>query len=277
MKTSLKSLSNEIKLVIFLRNMIIITYLTIVTLLGSSELSAEQISNLKEAKPVYIKILKFCGATQTRIYEDFDILIIETKGVDLSCFNKKLSLHVSAKGNSSGKFIENKIATGILDNSQAKIITYLSLFAERGGEVRFPSQENIILDKTFFYFILGDRLGISTRLIKKNIFHIVVDGSNYDQNYLFNNKDNSLINLGSGKIEFEQNKITKYWVKGYLTENGGAFWFNVKLDYQGRYIELFNVKKFSECYIYNKFGNMSDEFQVIFKKQKLKKLCVHHN
>jgi hypothetical protein len=92
MKTSLKSLSNETKLVIFLRKMITITYLTIITLLGSSELSAEQISNLKEAKPVYIKALKFCGANQTRIYEDFDILIIETKEVDLSCFNKKLFL-----------------------------------------------------------------------------------------------------------------------------------------------------------------------------------------
>jgi hypothetical protein len=50
MKTSLKSLSNETKLVIFLRKMITITYLTIVTLLGSSELSAEEISNLQEAE-----------------------------------------------------------------------------------------------------------------------------------------------------------------------------------------------------------------------------------
>jgi hypothetical protein len=131
MKTSLKSLSNETKLVIFLRKMITITYLTIITLLGSSELSAEQISNLKEAKPVYIKVLKFCGANQTRIYDDFDILIIETKEVDLSCFNKNLSLHVSAKDNSSGKIIENKIATGILDNSQVNIITYLSFICRK--------------------------------------------------------------------------------------------------------------------------------------------------
>ena len=69
-----------------------------------------------------------------------------------------------------------------LNNSKVKLITYLSLFAERGGERRVPSHENIIVDKDTFYFVLGNWSGVSTKLVKNNIFQIIIDGSHYDQN-----------------------------------------------------------------------------------------------
>ena len=77
-------------------------------------------------------------------------------------------------------------------------------------------------------------------------------------------------------MEFERDKITKTSVKGYLAKNGGAFWFNVNLDYHGRYLELFDVNKFAAYYPYKRFANMSEQFRAAFKRQKLRKLCVWH-
>ena len=255
---------------------LILTLLTFTVLLRGAEVSAGEIRNLEEAKPAYENILKLCGATALRFHKDFGILIIITRKIDLSCFHKRLSVHVSARTALAGKIVDSQIVRGAWDNSKVKLITYLSLFAERGGERRVPSHENIIVDKDTFYFVLGNWSGVSTKLVKNNIFHIIIDGSHYDQNYLFNNKDNSLLNLGSGKVKFERDKITKTSVKGYLAKNGGAFWINVNLDYHGRYLELFDVNKFAACYPYKRFANMSEQFRAAFKRQKLRKLCVWH-
>lgn len=251
-------------------------FLTIALIFGCPEANAKEIRNLEEAKPVYEEILKLCGATTLRFHKDFGILIIIARKIDLSCFHKRLSVHVSARTALAGKIVGSQIVRGAWDNSKVKLITYLSLFAERGGEVRVPSHENIIVDKNIFYFVLGNWSGVSTKLVKNNIFHVIIDGSHYDQNYLFNNKDNSLQNLGSGKVEFERDKIIKTSVKGYLDKNGGAFWFNVKIDYRGKYLELFDVNKFTACYPFKRFSHMSEQFRTSFKRQKIRKLCVWH-
>ena len=140
---------------------LILTLLTFTVLLRSAEVSAGEIRNLEEAKPAYENILKLCGATALRFHKDFGILIIITRKIDLSCFHKRLSVHVSARTALAGKIVDSQIVRGAWDNSKVKLITYLSLFAERGGERRVPSHENIIVDKDTFYFVLGNWLAKS--------------------------------------------------------------------------------------------------------------------
>jgi len=260
-----------------MKNLVVSICSIISIFIGVKTLYGKEIANLNDARPVYVNILKHCGATQLRFLKDFGILIIATEKVDLNCFHKKLSSHPSARGNSVGQIINSKIISSAWDNSKAKLITYHSLFAEKGGEVKTPSPENIIIDKSLYYFVLGNRLGVATKLIKNNRFHILVEGSQYDQNYLFNTRNTTLVNLGSGKVKFNKRRIIKYSVKGYLAGNGGAFWFNAELNYQGKIIALFDIQKYTECYPYSKFKNMSEQFRIAFRKQNLKKLCVKQN
>ena len=235
---------------------------------------AGEINNLEDAQPVYSNILRNCGATHLRLHKDLDILIIGTRGVDLNCFYEKLSSHDAAKTDLVGRVVDSLLIQSNFDNSKVKLVTYRSLFAEKGGEIRIPSNENIIIDKDNLHFVLSNQLGVSTKLIKKNMFLVIVDGSHYDQNYLFNYTNASLVNLGAGRIEFEREKIKKYLVKGYLTNRGGAFWFNLSLNYQGKYLELLDIKNSKACYPLNRFSLMSDKFITAFKNQKLKQLCV---
>ena len=121
-----------------------------------------------------------------------------------------------------GRVVDSFLIQSNFDNLKVKLVTYRLLFAEKGGEIRTPFNENIIIDRGILHFVLSSQLGVSTKLIKKNMFHVIVEGSHYDQNYLFNYSNALLVNLRAGQIEFEREKIKKYLVKGYLTNHGGA-------------------------------------------------------
>ena len=96
---------------------LILTLLTFTVLLRGAEVSAGEIRNLEEAKPAYEHILKLCGATALRSHKDFGILIIITRKIDLSCFHKRLSVHVSARTALAGKIVDSQIDRGAWDNS----------------------------------------------------------------------------------------------------------------------------------------------------------------
>ena len=61
----------------------------------------------------------------------------------------------------------------------------------------------------------------------------------------------------------EEDEIIVRQRKSYF-EHGGAFWYSLKIDYQGRYIELLN--RGSSCYPYKKFSHMSEQFRNTLKK-----------
>ena len=114
-----------------------------------------------------------------------------------------------------------------------------------------------------------------TETTNDNFYHVVVDYSTHDRNYIYNVKDKKLSPIGDGSIEIKDDAIYRYWAKSYF-DGGGAFWYNMKVNYSGEYIELIPVEKDAKCYSIDKFKHMSDEFVSVFKKQKLDKLCVWH-
>ena len=236
--------------------------------------NADDIRALEEAKTSYLEMVENCGGTDISSYEGFDIYIIESKKLNVECIQSQMSSHPFARSPLVGDIVDKRVINNNFDDSSATRIDILSLFSEQGGEVGSPSEENIIIQNDTYYYILGDRLRVETKILKENIFHITIDGSHYDLNYLFDSEKKILVGLGDGNIVFEEDGIVKYWVKSYLAD--GAFWYNVKIDYQGNYVELLNMEEHAGCYPYEEFVGLSEEFRKTFKRQKLDKLCVWH-
>lgn len=109
-----------------------------------------------------------------------------------------------------------------------------------------------------------------------NFYLVVINHSTHDRNYIYNVKNEKLYPIGDGRVEFKDNAIYRYWAKSYFDNVGGAFWYNIKVNYSGEYIELVNMEKDAKCYGISKFKHMPSEFISTFKKQKLNKLCVWH-
>jgi len=110
---------------------------------------------------------------------------------------------------------------------------------------------------------------------KDNFYHVIVDYSTHDRNYIYNVKSKTLSSIGDGGVVIKDDVIHRYWAKSYF-DGGGAFWYNIKVDFSGEYLELVNIEKDKKCYSIEKFKHMSNEFIKLFKKQKLDKLCVWH-
>ena len=110
---------------------------------------------------------------------------------------------------------------------------------------------------------------------KDNFYHVIVDYSTHDRNYIYNVKSKTLSSIGDGGVVIEDDVIYRNGAKSYF-DGGGAFWYNIKVDFSGEYLELVNIEKDKKCYSIEKFKHMSNEFIKLFKKQKLDKLCVWH-
>ena len=144
------------------------------------------------------------------------------------------------------------------------------------------SSSPVLSDKDEIKILLIDVIDIEKDIYKitettnDNFYHVVVDYSTHDRNYIYNVKDKKLSPIGDGSIEIKDDAIYRYWAKSYFDNVGGAFWYNIKVNYSGEYIELIPMEKDAKCYSIDKFKHMTDEFVNVFKKQKLDKLCVWH-
>ena len=144
------------------------------------------------------------------------------------------------------------------------------------------SSSPVLSDKDEIKILLKDIIDIEKDIYKitettnDNFYHVVVDYSTHDRNYIYNVKDKKLSPIGDGSIEIKDDAIYRYWAKSYFDNVGGAFWYNIKVNYSGEYIELIPMEKDAKCYSIDKFKHMTDEFVNVFKKQKLDKLCVWH-
>ena len=106
-----------------------------------------------------------------------------------------------------------------------------------------------------------------------------VDETTHDKNYTYNMTSNTLSELGDGDLIFKKDFILKrgvksYWFKG--DKSLGPFWYDVKVDFEGNYLELINYEgpNGRECFTYEELEGSSEKLRETFKKQNLKEFCV---
>jgi len=225
-------------------------------------------SRYEKSHRIYSEVLKKCSDKENYKFES----VIHTgSNLDLNCLEMELAPHSQVKP----KILSTNLITGKFDEATATLMEIKSVFDICSGEFNPFCKHNLIIDnEKFIYVRTSDQA--ETSLLKENTYHIVNRMSTWRNNYIFHADKNKLVELGVGStLEFEDDSITKYGVKSYW-DGGGAFWYNLRIDYEGNYIELINEEDSDKCYPFEKFNHKNEEFKNIFKEQGLKELCVWH-
>ncbi len=234
----------------------------------SQVVKEDEESSYERSDRIYNEVLKKCSDIENYTYES----IIHTgSNLDLNCLEIELAPHSQVKP----KILSTNQITAKLDNSSVTLMEIKSVFDICSGEYEPFCNDNLIIDnEKFIYVRTSDQA--ETSLLKENTYHIVNRTSTWRNNYIFHADKNKLVELGVGStLEFEDDSITKYGVKSYW-DGGGAFWYNVKIDYEGNFIELINEEDSDKCYPFKKFNHKNEKFKNTFKEQGLKELCVWH-
>ena len=218
---------------------------------------------------IYSEVLKKCSDIEN--YK-FKSVIHTGSNLDLNCLEMELAPHSQVKP----KILSTNEITGKFDEASVTLMEIKSVFDICSGEYEPFCKDNLIIDNDkFIYVRTSDQA--ETSLLKENTYHLVNRTSTYRSNYIYYADKNKLVDLGiGGTLEFEEDTIIKYAVKSYW-DGGGAFWYNVKIDYEGNFIELINEEDSDNCYPLEEFDHNNEEFKNTFKQQGLKELCVWEN
>ena len=233
-------------------------------------------SNQEKNREIYKKALESCSSLKGNNFSDDSVLdILYGENLNLNCLTKTLSEYSYI----GPDLISDKDIKSKLDNNTVKVIeiTAVKQMCSK-GESTYYCVNNLIIDDENFIYIINNE-DIKSSPIKDELIHIEVLESTYITNYTYNMTNNKLSNLRTGVLEFNKDSIIKRGVKSYWFRGDtslGPFWFDVKIDFEGNYLELINYEDPDgrECFTYSEFAGSSPSMREAMKKQNLEKFCV---
>ena len=233
-------------------------------------------SNQEKNREIYKKALESCSSLKGNNFSDDSVLdILYGENLNLNCLTKTLSEYSYI----GPDLISDKDIKSKLDNNTVKVIEITAARKKcYRGESEYYCINNIIIEGKRFIYIINDT-NIKSQPIKENLVHILIDETTHDKNYTYNMTSNTLSELGDGAIIFKEDFVVKrgvksYWFKG--DKSLGPFWYDVKVDFEGNYLELINYEDPDgrKCFTYDEFEGSSIRLREAMKKQNLKEFCV---
>ena len=226
----------------------------------------------------YRNYFESCGAKNVELSSlKEDVFIFSFLNIDLKCLEKKFLSHLkkfpveSFASNSPVKFNENIIRSNKKYNENIKyaIIKITSLFSQKCGESCTFADELILKQGNNYWYVRGTNdKGVNAKMISDNVINLQNLMSTHKRNYIFNVKEKKINFLPNGDLQFKKDHILVKSQKSYFNE-GGAFWFDSKINYSGEIIELTNDGNYCE-----KKNSFNNNIQNAMDRQNLKKLCV---
>ena len=201
---------------------------------------------LLETSDVVKDYLQYCSGSkiETEIFKteylNF-VLLVKGQDLDLTCLQKEYSDHVKLYPMDGIK--DPKIE--ILDKEENKtlITTFARDICVEGCKL---SNDTIFFDdNSYLYFYdLYNAVPLDVNYLKDNRDKFLLEfGSwTHTKNVVFNTSTNNFIYLYDGKLELSEDFYIAQWSKGYLPNQGGAYWYNAKRDYENNILELFDMK-----------------------------------
>ena len=216
---------------------------------------AEAIDNdkLQETTGILEDYLQSCSSSQieTEIFKteylNF-VLLVKGQDLDLTCLQKKYSDHVKLYPMDDIK--DPKIE--ILDQeeeSKTLITTFVRDICVEGCKL---TNDTIFFDdNSYLYFYdLYNAAPLDVNYLKDNKDKFLLEffSWTHTKNVVFNASTNNFIYLYDGKLELTEDYYIAKWSKGYLPNQGGAYWYNAKRDYENNILELFDMKtEYTKC------------------------------
>ena len=202
---------------------------------------------LQETTGILEDYLQSCSSSQieTEIFKteylNF-VLLVKGQDLDLTCLQEKYSDHV--KLYPMDDIIDPKIE--ILDQEEENktlITTFVRDICVEGCKL---SNDTIFFDdNSYLYFYdLYNAVPLEVNYLRDNKDKFLLEfGSwTHTKNVVFNTSTNNFIYLYDGDLELSEDYYITQWSKGYLPNQGGAYWYNAKRDYENNILELFDMK-----------------------------------
>ena len=233
---------------------------------------------LLETSGVVKDYLQYCSGSEieTEIlkteYLNF-VLLVKGQDLDLMCLQKEYSDHLKLYPRDDIK--DPKIE--ILDQEENKILitTFARDICVEGCKL---SNDTIFFDdNSYLYFYdLYNAVPLDVNYLKDNRDKFLLEfGSwTHTKNVVFNTSTNNFIYLYDGKLELSEDFYIAQWSKGYLPNQGGAYWYNAKRDYENNILELFDMKSDNiKCLSADKFYP-DGEISNFMMKNNIPTFCV---
>ena len=204
---------------------------------------------------------RFSQCTNDKIVSfshDRHILII-LKNIDLSCL-KKNNLKLAKQKINKLKTIyildfNLKIKNSNNGNLPFEWIRIKNPLKSRAicmGSCRHSIDQIIKFNNHYYYLSHDADFNTDIDLIDKNKILFKIQNATHQANLVFNIKKQKINRLPNGNLSFQENYIVVYNNKSYYKE-GGAFWFDTKIDYNQNFLEVMEYKKY--CKSLNRFND----------------------
>ena len=213
---------------------------------------------LLETSDLLKDYLQYCSGSkiETEIFKteylNF-VLLVKGQDLDLTCLQKEYSDHVKLYPMDGIK--DPKIE--ILDKEENKtlITTFARDICVEGCKL---SNDTIFFDdNSYLYFYdLYNAIPLDVNYLENNKDKFLLEFGSFThtKNLIFTISTNTFIYVYDGELEFAEEYYISKWSKSYFPNQGGAFWYNAKRDYENNILELFDMKSdYTECASADKF------------------------
>ena len=137
---------------------------------------------------------------------------------------------------------------------------------------KYVSDQMLKIGSNYYFLSRPSDGGVEVSMINKDVIHFEVHMATRTHNIILYRENNQIVLLPSGSLEFLDDGIIVRGAKSYLKE-GGAFWYDSKLDYQGNTIHFLDVVggAYTACINIEEFN---EDFMSKLHSLGLSRLCV---
>lgn len=238
-----------------------------------------------------MQIFRFssCSADKLKIIpinNEVDQFAISGKNLDAECLkdiNKKIAKELyeiesfrKEQPSLTPKLNNFEITFNNIEQKQVapsfQILEILSPFNLKCGETcEYATDKIIKMGDNYYFLIYPNDFGINAKVISNELILFEAYMFTHKRNVVLNINLGEVIEFPDGNLEFLADGVLVYNQKSYF-KNGGAFWYDSKIDYKGELIELIDAK-YGECLNSDDFN---DHIKTILNNAEKSALCVMH-
>ena len=161
-------------------------------------------------------------------------------------------------------------ATSSLNQLTYEVSTLVSPFQINCFETcRYIEEQIIRVSNTYYFLHSPSDYGVDATMINDDVLLFAIQTATSTGNVSFHIPTDTLQPLSGGDLEFLADGIIVRGGKHYL-EEGGAFWYDKKITYDGEVVEFYDVVS-GTCFNVNKFeSDFRRELKAVGRDQ----LCV---
>ncbi len=136
---------------------------------------------------------------------------------------------------------------------------------------RYSNQQLVKIAETYYFLLYSSDYGIEARMITDDLILFQIHMATHTRNVTFNRALSKPVQFPDGDLEFLPDSVIVRRKKSYFKDVGGAFWYDMRVNFNGEIIEYLDVED-GLCVDRNKFYESTENRLIAAGKDQL---CVY--